>query len=409
MCGLVGILSSTTTAKHAEVLTSMLYVDTWRGKDSTGVAAIRRDQSTSVLKATVPGYEFVEGPRLSNFLRTSDICWIGHNRFGTVGGNIKSNAHPFQILDEDGACLVVGAHNGTLRNRHVLTDYNNFGTDSEALYNEIALVGVKDAIAKVEGAWALTFVDHYRDYFGVIRNSERTLFWALQEDKKTLFWASEEWMIRVCVNRAGLKLLDNKVHSFDPDTLYKFKIPDKWGEEISFETEGGVVGKQAPAFFQHNRSWGHQQRTEPSTTAATSSGRQQTGGESRKEAQTGRAETTTSKGPSHQSSLSMTKTEVSGDNQPSQNSTSTKTLSLPPPTDKGKVVPIEQGKIYRGYKAVPLTRKEIMAQLEDGCVWCEIETPTPEERFAWVGEGQPVCGRCLSDNHSKIITKEAIN
>jgi len=192
----------------------MLYLDTWRGQDSTGVAAIRHNADTVIMKSTVPGYEFVEGNKLSHHLRLNDFCWIGHNRFGTMGKNIESNAHPFSIKDEQGGCLIVGAHNGTLKNKHALIDHAVFGTDSEALFNNISIEGLEKTLEKVEGAWALTYYDHLEEELRIVRNSERPLFYAFEEGGKTLIWASEMWMIRVACSRYGVKLQEDKVWAF---------------------------------------------------------------------------------------------------------------------------------------------------------------------------------------------------
>src|ERR1044072_2205219 len=226
MCGLVGVFSSNMLVKHKDVLSALLYLDTWRGRDSTGVAAIRHNADTHVLKSTIPGYEFVEGNKLDQHLKLNDFCWIGHNRYGTVGKNIKTNAHPFMIDDEEGCCTIVGAHNGTLKNKHVLKDHLTFGTDSEALFNNISEEGLEATLPKIEGAWALTYYDHREEELRIIRNSERTLFYAYEEGKKTLFWASEQWMIRIATSKYGIKLEDDKVYAFSEDTLYRFAAPN---------------------------------------------------------------------------------------------------------------------------------------------------------------------------------------
>lgn len=429
MCGLVGIYSSNLFNKHKECLSALLYLDTWRGKDSTGVAAVRHNADTEVLKSTVPGYEFVEGPKLDQHLKLNDFCWIGHNRFGTVGKNIKTNAHPFMIDDEDGGCLIVGAHNGTLRNKHHLTDHAKFGTDSEALFNEIAVNGVEKAIEKIEGAWALTYYDHIEEELRIIRNKERTLFYAYEEGKKTLIWASEMWMIRVACMKAGIKLQDDKIVAFTEDTLYKFPAPEKMNEDLTCTRQGGLVGKQAAGFFHGGRTgwtggtdWrgNHQSRTQTTQTpteqrterptpgsailASPSSSSQTENPSSKESSQTSTTSTssTPSGTPIRSSGGTQTKSNESSSNTPSKDK-SDESLHAQD-ADESNVISLDKAKSYKGYGGRFLSKKELEAQLENGCGWCESEFILPTDTFGWLAPGKPVCVKCLEGGHDLIPT-----
>jgi glucosamine 6-phosphate synthetase-like amidotransferase/phosphosugar isomerase protein len=382
MCGLVGIYSSNMLAKHKDVLSAMLYLDTWRGRDSTGVAAIRHNADTVVLKSTVPGYEFVEGPKLDQHLKLNDFCWIGHNRFGTMGKNIKTNAHPFTIDDEDGGCLIVGAHNGTLKNKHVLIDHAKFGTDSEALYNNIAVEGLEPSIAKVEGAWALTYYDHIEEELRIIRNKERPLFYAFEEGKKTLIWASEMWMIRVACSRYDVKLADDKVFAFGEDTLYRFPAPMKMNEEISMERKGGIVGKETPTFFQN---WNREHWTGGTGTHQATHTQ---GAATRPGSSTSSAAIAASSTPSTTPPLN------NGEKLVVTNASSSDDTSNGQPDDK--VRDILSAKKYKGYSGVLLTKTELELQLENGCGWCELEFITEKDKFAWLAPSKPICHKCLT-------------
>jgi len=389
MCGLVGIYSSNMLAKHKNALAAMLYLDTWRGPDSTGVAAIRHNADTAVLKSTVPGYEFVEGPKLDQHLKLNDFCWIGHNRFGTVGKNIKTNAHPFTIDDDDGGCLIVGAHNGTLKNKHVLIDHAQFGTDSEALYNNIAVEGLEKTLGKVEGAWALTYYDHNEEELRIIRNKERPLCYAFEEGHKTLIWASEMWMIRVACSRFDIKLEDDKVYSFAEDTLFRFPAPMKMNDVLVMERKGGIVGKQAPTFFQnwnreHWHGGGHRgnqtphtQRTSAHPSSSTSSN-------------------ASSNAIVASSTPSTTNTLNNGERQATKNVNSSSDTSNGPPNPENKVRDILSAKKYRGFNGVLLSQKALEKQLDGGCGWCELECITEHDRFAWLAPSKPLCHKCLT-------------
>ncbi len=410
MCGLVGVMSSNMLMKHKNVLADLLYLDTFRGRDSTGVAALRSNADTSVLKATVPGYEFTEGPKLFDHLKLHDFLWIGHNRFGTVGKNCKTNAHPFMIDDEDGGCLIVGAHNGTLKNKHVLTDHAKFGTDSEALYNEIALNGIEKAIPLVEGAWALTYYDHIEEEFRVLRNEERPLFYAWEEDKKTLFWASEVWMLRIAASRHGIKFFEDKIYDFEPDRLYAFPVPLKTNDEIKCERKGAIVGKQAPAFFHRQgttggSSGGNQTATQQEATPPNQSKAKNpiilTGNYGRSEGGTLQLPLP----PAISTAQCGTAQENAGEKQQPTNEQSSTEL---PSGDElremldaransdSKVVALKAPKIYKGCMGVPLSLQELRLQLDGGCGWCETEHLTPADKFAWLCPGKPICHKCLT-------------
>lgn len=386
MCGHVGIYSSDLTMKHKECLSYLLYLDTWRGRDSTGVAAIRHNADTQTLKSTVPGYEFTEGPALHHHLHLNDFCWIGHNRAGTIGKNIKSNAHPFKILDRDGSCLLVGAHNGTLKNKHALTDHVAFGTDSEALFNEIAFNGIKEAVAKIEGSWALVWYDHVSEELHFLRNKERTLFYAYEKGHKTLVWASELWMIKVAMSRAGLEIEDDKVFDVSEDTLYTFPVPMKQKDVLTLTKKGGVEGKP-PYFFQGNTErWG-------------------TGGQEK--LQTFPPPQVTKKA---REVLGL-KSGTTSDNAGSSQTDTTKNSSGSPFTDTDKeesnVVAISDSRTFKGWKGAKLSAKELRKILDEGCSWCELEVPKIGERFAFLADKKTVCQKCLDgtpepDSLSKI-------
>ena len=397
MCGLVGIYSSNMLNKHKECLSALLYLDTWRGKDSTGVAAIRQNADTSTLKSTVPGYDFIEGPRLDQHLRLNDFCWIGHNRFGTVGRNIKSNAHPFEVLDDDGSCIIVGAHNGTLKNRHVLENYQQFGTDSEALFNQIARKGLKDTLAIVEGAWALTYYDHEEEELRVIRNKERPLFYGYEEGKKTLIWASEMWMIRVACSKAGIKLEEDKVFSFAEDTLYRFPAPMKINEVLTCEREGGLVGKTSTFFQGGTRTdWtggvhGYIRHNSGTTTQPETA---------QKTSQSNQAGTLNRQSAIIQNTniASGTPTENNGEKQALSNVNSSSD-PLKGKDNKATIRNILDAKSYKGYANVRLSKRQLEDMLMNGCAWCESEFINIGDKFGWLAPGKPVCAKCLEDGH----------
>jgi hypothetical protein len=101
---------------------------------------------------------------------------------------------------------VIGAHNGTLTNKHYYDKENKFAVDSEALYNCIDLYGIDEAIKHIKGAYALIYWDKDEQTINYIRNKERPLWFALDEKEELLFAASEAWMINIACGRNGIAI-----------------------------------------------------------------------------------------------------------------------------------------------------------------------------------------------------------
>ena len=404
-------MSSNMLIKHKETLADLLYLDTWRGRDSTGVAAVRHNADTHVLKATIPGYEFVEGNKLADHLRLNDFLWIGHNRFGTVGRNTKTNAHPFMIDDHEGSCLIVGAHNGTLKSKHTLIDHAKFGTDSEALYNNIAVEGIEKTLLKTEGAWALTYYDHVEEEFRFIRNKERPFFYAFEKGRKALIWASEAWMIKISCSRHGIELEEDKVISANEDTLYRVPVPLKNNEELVLHRKGGVAGK-AQAFFQRQHwTGGRNGHTQPQATETTP--QQATGPTNPLGFHTTQAMPTT-----RSVSPSGTTPPNSGARLPAMNvplsgnvssGRSAEEVAAAVRAAASNVTSITRTGVYKGFNGILISKKELQDQLDGGCGWCEKEFITIEDKgYGWLAEGKPICRKCMVGEHEDQAMINAI-
>lgn len=232
MCGLVGMVG-TLAWKHKKAMAELLFLDTLRGRDSTGLAAVARNREVTLRKMTVPGCEFIEYPAVEKMMKHDDQLWIGHNRFKTTGDVSKANAHPFQVLDNEGDIILVGAHNGTLENKSEIERQlgQKFDTDSEGLFNLLTEApNFKAAINKLRGAWSLVFWDPTTDTVNFCRNKERPLVFAFTKDRKVMVWASEAWMILAACRRNDIELETNDkgqtCWSTLSDYLYTLEIPN---------------------------------------------------------------------------------------------------------------------------------------------------------------------------------------
>jgi len=358
MCGLVGMMGDF-FGKHKDMMGDLLYLDTLRGQDSTGVAALRRDGTLEWYKMTIPGYEYIQLNGYKDLLKFNDRVWLGHNRYKTVGNATRANAHPFVVENEkENTWTIVGAHNGTLKNKSQIDPKNLYGTDSEALINLISEVGPKEAIAKIEGAWALVWFDGVEDQLNIIRNEERPITFAFSEDRKVLFWASESWMLRAAAARRDIKLLDGAVWQPQPDELYVFDLPVKIGDPIKdAKITGGISGKVPVTRFPvQDKGWSSDNKPEFLKGYWTTDNGQR-------------------KWVEYTGPQSKTTTEV-------------KTKSETKASSDNLI----------GFEGKEVSRQEVEELKKCGCGWCDkpVEGANP---ISWLNETTVLCYSCQYDRH----------
>jgi predicted glutamine amidotransferase len=228
-----------------KALKILLTLDATRGEDSTGLAVVQEKGNVIEVYKKVGGPHVLfnepifnaknlyEGPRGKVF--------IGHNRAATRGKVTDENAHPFK---HDG---VVGAHNGTLQSTHKLEKGSKFDVDSEAIIYNLSQYKAEDVIPNIHGAYALTWYDDVADSVFVIRNKERPLYWTRRKDKDVIFWASEEWMLEIALQKAGIQYGD--VTLFEADKLYTLDVASVSPVDFrktDWEDEGEVKGYVTP-------------------------------------------------------------------------------------------------------------------------------------------------------------------
>ena len=244
MCGLVGMVGDL-QKKHEDMMTYLIQVDSLRGFHSTGVAFVKPDGNTDIIKVLGSGYEMTKNDRYKVNLLSKNAAIIGHNRYATIGAVNVENAHPFQYGS------IIGAHNGTLINKYIIEENGEkFDVDSQALVNSVDKRGLDKTLQYLNGAWALTMWDSNDNAVKIVRNEERPLFVAYTDDAKVLCWASEDWMLHQAAWRAGVKL--DKVLTVAKDTLYTIPV-DK-------NTLGAVSRRECRSFWkppENNGYWGN--------------------------------------------------------------------------------------------------------------------------------------------------------
>src|SRR3990167_960823 len=207
MCGIVGVVLKPNTGLTKRIEDSfyqLLFVNTLRGDDSTGVIAVETDTTFHIMKEAVEAAWFVpqfQHGEVGKRLWVHGKALIGHNRKGTVGKIDDENAHPF-VVDDDFAMV----HNGTLIGHHRLADTK---VDSEALAIVMARAfkeedyktSLETTMADVTGAYAVSIYDQRHNKVRLFRNKERPM--AYVETSDAWFFASEGLMLHWILSRNG--------------------------------------------------------------------------------------------------------------------------------------------------------------------------------------------------------------
>jgi hypothetical protein len=227
MCGNVGFVNSSTYAAtyypDELLLKFLLYVDTIRGFDSTGVGVIysnlgSQGNEIEVYKKAMPGYDFVEMSSFKQLMnKPRRVGVIGHNRAATMGKVNTHSAHPFTYGD------ITLAHNGTLTSMYELD--GDMTIDSERIAYTMGTSGKspKEVIELLKGAYALVWYDKGKNTLNFARNEDRTLFYAFAKGYTKLIWASEAWMLNAASSKCNIPLDDNgAIYKVEPGIMLSF-------------------------------------------------------------------------------------------------------------------------------------------------------------------------------------------
>lgn len=229
MCGIVGVVLKNNSGffkQSEETFADLLFADTLRGDDATGIIAVDKDASFSIAKEATPAPYFIPSfmsGKIAREMFKSGKLYIGHNRKATHGkaGDDK-NAHPFVVQNE--FALV---HNGTLYNHRQLAETD---VDSEALAIVLCQAfekadyktALEEVLGKVTGAYALAGFDQRTNKAFLLRNKERPL--AIAEATNGWYFASEPAMLYWILGRNGFSESDMKVRMVPSDTLLTFEL-----------------------------------------------------------------------------------------------------------------------------------------------------------------------------------------
>lgn len=261
MCGLVGLAANDINIRIKDTFRDMLIMDSVRGVHGTGVAGIDRHNTVEVAKRAGHVFDLLDHKSFDRAVTLSKHVLIGHNRHATRGAHTHYNAHPFGFKN------IVGAHNGTVpyQTAAKLPGAQYYDTDSEAIIDAMdVLLGkgakpeeaVKEVLSSLDGAWALTMFFRQTKQVGLIRNTERPLYYCYAEDRSLLFWASEAWILYSAIARNNLKIDEDetskiKVFALPEDSLLLWDLPKTNTEKFGIPYRTKIEGKKTPAVISH--------------------------------------------------------------------------------------------------------------------------------------------------------------
>lgn len=219
MCGIVGVIANKKAGLMScdiKAFSDLLFVDTLRGKDSTGVFSVDRitQDKVCLVKDTGNAYDFMmtkeydawEDKAFSNY-----GIMVGHNRAATRGGVSNKTAHPFH----EGHIALI--HNGTLNSyTYLCEDRKDIVVDSHAIAYAISSQGWREVVPYLSGAYALVWYDMQDKRLCITTNGERPLWYCVADDGTSTFFASEWKMLDLVTERNGIKLKQDRGYKFFP-------------------------------------------------------------------------------------------------------------------------------------------------------------------------------------------------
>ena len=212
MCGIFAVIGPGISKKDVDIFYNLGVVNMLRGMDGAGIFII---DSSKKHKSVKVGEDFVslkyQIDALKNkhdFYSCTNLGFVGHTRWATVGDIDANSAHPFEQNR-----ISIGIHNGTItdeteygKNIHqrIERETKSFNNDSEALLNDIANQGFDRVLTKLDDnvdAYAIINWDIKKKIFNFVRNEKRPLFVATNNTRRVAYISSEKGALEYILDR----------------------------------------------------------------------------------------------------------------------------------------------------------------------------------------------------------------
>lgn len=228
MCGLVGIITGFNNGfsyDETKAFRDMLFMDTMRGSDATGIMYSDKQGNAYVHKEASPAFRFMASKEWSESTTaiTKEATWaFGHNRAATRGDKDNDkNAHPF-IVDDNIVLMQNGTYKGS-HHHHKATE-----VDTDACAHVIAEnEDISTALKKINAAYAFIWYNMEKKTLYVIRNDERPLFIGYTTHG-SIFFSSEKYIMMAAAARNDIKF-HKEPYELKPGQLcsFDFSNPNK--------------------------------------------------------------------------------------------------------------------------------------------------------------------------------------
>ncbi len=237
MCGIVGYITTQNDIyenARRGFFQYALMLDTLRGPDSTGVITVSKKFTVNRYKTLSSGFRLATSDAFENDI-PNGWCSIGHNRSATRGAVTVENAHPFKF----GRISLV--HNGTLSyaGSSLPTFDHKLAVDSMQIAASLAAVPAKEAhkvLSKIDGDFALVWVDERDRSINMCRNSQRPLHIGFNYDKSFLVFMSDASHLDILVKSFKHTSANvQNIYSLDPFQQLKYKRGSLCPEVIEFD------------------------------------------------------------------------------------------------------------------------------------------------------------------------------
>lgn len=251
----------------ANMFKHLLYINSYKNTDGTGVFRVDDDGELSMYKRGLPSPDFLQLDLTKKLLdiKATTKFLVGHTRYGTVGGVSDKNAHPFQhghiTLVQNGTSHY--GYSGLVRNK---VEPKELKVDSEHVCWAIAQQGAKETFKEYEGAGVFIWYDSESKTLNITKNDERDLHFAKVSGTNVVMITTDWAALEYTSYRAGLDL--EEVKEFPDDMLVSYHLDGK----VSTNKEIRVIPEVGTKYLVNSYGYNTNSKKESKSTNTSVSG-----------------------------------------------------------------------------------------------------------------------------------------